>query len=531
MEQKLAAGEEEKQNAQEQLESLSDTLQEREAELANLQLELQQLTLEVQTMTKENGELSMQFADMKMAADRIRYESTEQSLMIDTLTSENNVIRGELQSLQEQVKSLEEEKELQQQEKADEGSSTPTEVHTEKSNPVKRYSAEWALKEEQLKRELEEGFLSSSTEGAVAKPTLSSEEVQARISELEEAIKLKDVTFDEEQRKHRSTHGLLTSQHSQLQLDHVDLQSQLKTRDAEIEQLRAKLESQAKRIQQKEQKDQQDQYRRVQDVKWQQQKQIQPDGTSEPTEDELSTEPLSIDEPTEEPTKEQLTERTEEPEEPMSTNELDEMHERVAQFEQQISSQAAEIAKLVQENSALKSQSPAVASESRPSADSERCKVRHTPRSVQHTLSNISPQELESANKELHIQFDVLELATKANEDASKAKLEGEIKRLQNQTSVKLAEFASMRDALLLDLENRCQKVVDLEMLLDDAQDKYHTLLAQMKKAGGKQQHYVCHMSHNTSLLATNTSYRNFYSRSWTLPPAPSTSCPSTTTN
>jgi hypothetical protein len=64
-------------------------------------------------------------------------------------------------------------------------------------------------------------------------------------------------------------------------------------------------------------------------------------------------------------------------------------------------------------------------------------------------------QELESANKELRTQFDVLEQATRANEETSKAKLETEIKRLQNQTSVKLAEFASMRDALLLDLENR----------------------------------------------------------------------------
>lgn len=88
-------------------------------------------------------------------------------------------------------------------------------------------------------------------------------------------------------------------------------------------------------------------------------------------------------------------------------------------------------------------------------------------------------------------KLDQLEQSTKANEESGKTKLENEIKRLQNQTSVKLAEFASMRDALLLDLENRCQKVVDLEMLLDDAQDKYHTLLAQMKKAGGKQQHYV----------------------------------------
>lgn len=109
-------------------------------------------------------------------------------------------------------------------------------------------------------------------------------------------------------------------------------------------------------------------------------------------------------------------------------------------------------------------------------------------------------------------QMNHLEATTKANEDLSKAKLETEIKRLQNQTSVKLAEFASMRDALLLDLENRCQKVVDLEMLLDDAQDKYHNLLAQMKKAGGKQQHYVCFFfsfSALTKLIDRNSSSKS----------------------
>lgn len=110
---------------------------------------------------------------------------------------------------------------------------------------------------------------------------------------------------------------------------------------------------------------------------------------------------------------------------------------------------------------------------------------------------------MEDENTNLRSQMNHLEATTKANEDLSKAKLETEIKRLQNQTSVKLAEFASMRDALLLDLENRCQKVVDLEMLLDDAQDKYHNLLAQMKKAGGKQQHYVCFFFSFSALTKT----------------------------
>jgi hypothetical protein len=381
LEQRLAAGEEEKQNVQEQLDALNDALQEKEAELANLQLELQQLTLEVQTVTKENGELSMQFADMKMAADRIRYESTEQALVIDTLTAENTVIRGELQLLQDQVKSLEDENELRQQEKGDEEPTTPTEAHTEKSSPVKRYSTEWAQKEEQLKRELEEGFLSSSTEDVIVKPTLSSEEVQARVTELEEAIKLKEATFEEEQRKHNSTHGILTSQHSQLQLEHVDLQAQLKTRDAEIEQLKAKLDAQAKRTHQRAQKDQHDQYRRAQDAKWQQQKQVQQAGEPE----EHRTEGQPNEEPTEEPNEEPIEEPTEvaiehgveEPEQ--AANERDEMHDQaVAEFEHRISIQAAEIAKLIQENDALKARSSTTEPESQSIADNEKFKVSRT---------------------------------------------------------------------------------------------------------------------------------------------------------
>lgn len=402
LEQKLAATEEEKKNVQEQLDSLNDTLQEKETELNDLQLQIQQLTLEVQNTTKENGELSMQFADLKMAADRIRYESTEQALMIDTLTSENTVMRSELQLLQDQVKSFEEEKEGEAGENVDDEPPTPTEAHAEKSSPVKRYSTEWAQKEEQLKRELEEGFLSSSTEiekpvDAVEQPARTNEEVQARITELEEAIKHKDATFEEEQRKHKSTHGVLTSQHSQLQLEHVDLQSQLHARDAEIAQLRAKLEEQAKQSHQREQKDQQEHYRRAQDAKWQQQKQEPP---SEPTEatDRSTEERPTEEEPTEEePTEVEPTEVEPEEQQPLIEKPVDleapeeeteqpskallkeheEAHARVvAEFEQQLSSQAAEIAKLIQENNALKTQSTTPAgSDSQPSVDGEKFKV------------------------------------------------------------------------------------------------------------------------------------------------------------
>lgn len=336
LEQQLANAEDEKKGTQEQLDSLNDTLQEKEAEVAAIRVELESLTLEVQTLTKENGQLSMQFADMKMTADRVRYESTEQALVIETLTTENSVVRGELQLLQDQIKTLQEEQTLREQ---DEDSSVTSTAHANtKSNPVKRYSTEWAQKEEELKRALEDGFRSEAGEVPTTTPpeSVPSAEVQARITELEEAIKTRDAQFEEAQQNYQSSHTVLTSQHSQLQHETTDLRSRIKSRDSEIELLKAKLEETNTKLRLKEQQDQQSQYRRDQESKWQGQKANQTVPSDEPAEqhllEELSSEELeqSTETPTEEPQEKLDSELT--------------------------NTQAAELERLIAENNLLRSQ-------------------------------------------------------------------------------------------------------------------------------------------------------------------------------
>lgn len=51
---------------------------------------------------------------------------------------------------------------------------------------------------------------------------------------------------------------------------------------------------------------------------------------------------------------------------------------------------------------------------------------------------------------------------------------------LKNQREI---EFNTLKAALFKDLENRCQKVVELEMLLDEARDQYQSLLVQVKNS------------------------------------------------
>jgi len=60
--------------------------------------------------------------------------------------------------------------------------------------------------------------------------------------------------------------------------------------------------------------------------------------------------------------------------------------------------------------------------------------------------------------------------------------IERDLHFIREQTGQKLSEFDLLKSALLKDLENRCQKVVELEMLLDEAKEQYQTLLVQVKK-------------------------------------------------
>ena len=57
---------------------------------------------------------------------------------------------------------------------------------------------------------------------------------------------------------------------------------------------------------------------------------------------------------------------------------------------------------------------------------------------------------------------------------------------------MKLSEFDAVKAALLKDLENRCQKVIELEILLDEAREQYQTLLVQVKNSNSKTLQQKC---------------------------------------
>jgi len=69
------------------------------------------------------------------------------------------------------------------------------------------------------------------------------------------------------------------------------------------------------------------------------------------------------------------------------------------------------------------------------------------------------------------------EYVKREEEVKKREKLEQELKNLKQQTAQQLAEFDALKAALMRDLQNRCEKVIDLEMSLDESRDQYNQLL------------------------------------------------------
>eukprot|EP01090_Pellita_catalonica_P016677 TRINITY_DN4839_c0_g1_i1.p1 TRINITY_DN4839_c0_g1~~TRINITY_DN4839_c0_g1_i1.p1 ORF type:complete len:1135 (-),score=304.00 TRINITY_DN4839_c0_g1_i1:39-2981(-) len=67
--------------------------------------------------------------------------------------------------------------------------------------------------------------------------------------------------------------------------------------------------------------------------------------------------------------------------------------------------------------------------------------------------------------------------------EEKRLKLEKELNELRGKTSTKWQEFDQLKTSLLHDLQDRCEKVIDLEMLLDEAREQYEQLL---KTSSGK---------------------------------------------
>jgi len=104
-------------------------------------------------------------------------------------------------------------------------------------------------------------------------------------------------------------------------------------------------------------------------------------------------------------------------------------------------------------------------------------------------------REIQQLRREKEMWDNTKELPHKESSDNNvddTGKLEKELQLVREQTNQKLAEFDSLKTALLRDLENRCQKVVELEMLLDEAREQYQSLLVQVKNSNSKTLQQKC---------------------------------------
>ena len=86
-------------------------------------------------------------------------------------------------------------------------------------------------------------------------------------------------------------------------------------------------------------------------------------------------------------------------------------------------------------------------------------------------------RRLHETNAELLQQLDVLQrdkdVARRNNEQQ-----EGELRALRDQLEMQIRSFDNFKESLLKDLQERCEKVIDLELSLDESREQYNSLMA-----------------------------------------------------
>lgn len=91
--------------------------------------------------------------------------------------------------------------------------------------------------------------------------------------------------------------------------------------------------------------------------------------------------------------------------------------------------------------------------------------------------------DLKRANEELQTA-----IASKPSSTGSMSEKEKDLERMRKSMAQQLADFEVMKKALMRDLQNRCEKVVELEISLDETREQYNNALrasnnkAQQKK-------------------------------------------------
>ncbi|RUS19784.1 kinesin heavy chain [Endogone sp. FLAS-F59071] len=99
-----------------------------------------------------------------------------------------------------------------------------------------------------------------------------------------------------------------------------------------------------------------------------------------------------------------------------------------------------------------------------------------------HKLSS-AMTELKRANEQLQVA-----LASQPKTSADMTEKEKDMERMRKSMAQQLADFEVMKKALMRDLQNRCEKVVELEISLDETREQYNNVLrasnnkAQQKK-------------------------------------------------
>ncbi|KAF9347393.1 hypothetical protein BGX26_001096 [Mortierella sp. AD094] len=120
----------------------------------------------------------------------------------------------------------------------------------------------------------------------------------------------------------------------------------------------------------------------------------------------------------------------------------------------------------------------------------EELKKEVTRRSEEIQRLNISVTELRRGNEELKERIERQSNHTSSGlwEGKDMTERERDMERIRKTMAQQLADFDVMKKALMRDLQNRCEKVVELEMTLDETREQYNNVLrnsnnkAQQKK-------------------------------------------------
>ncbi|KAI8967405.1 P-loop containing nucleoside triphosphate hydrolase protein [Mycotypha africana] len=112
-------------------------------------------------------------------------------------------------------------------------------------------------------------------------------------------------------------------------------------------------------------------------------------------------------------------------------------------------------------------------------------------KTAEHTKLDTAINDLKAANEKLQAALSEQPTATGGLAAASPSDLsvkEKDLERMRKQMAQQLADFEMMKKALMRDLQGRCEKVVELEMSLDETREQYNNVLrasnnkAQQKK-------------------------------------------------